>query len=365
MLLVNSASQLDLPQHLGLGTRYNDKQRLADFYNRPARVSTNKGVRAISAIITLTMNPSVDLFGTAERLLDESKTRCQETGRQPGGGGINVARTLRRLGADVLAVFPRGGLNGELLERLLHDENLPCLGIPVDSETRQNLALTETSESKMYHFVFPGPVLKDSEWQLCLDKISYMEPAPQFLVISGSLPRGTPDDFYGRVARAAGERHIKVVLDVSGAALQATLDEGVYLAKLNREEFAQLGYNGPDDPDEQLAAMAKIVAKGCAEILVVTLGPKGALLASRAGDRWALTPPPTKIVSHVGAGDSFVAVMTYQLYRGNSVPEAFRYGVAAATAAVKTAGNQIEDMSTVDEMYRQLSNHPERTTTGV
>ncbi|MDQ2076848.1 1-phosphofructokinase family hexose kinase [Marinimicrobium sp. ABcell2] len=339
------------------------KKRALFLIESPA--TATEGVRAISAIITLTMNPSVDLFGTAERLLDESKTRCQETGRQPGGGGINVARNLRRLGADVLAVFPRGGLNGELLERLLRDEGLPCLGVPVDSETRQNLALTETSTTKMYHFVFPGPVLQDSEWQLCLDRISFMDPAPEYLVISGSLPRGTPSDFYGRVAKAAAERNTKVVLDVSGSALQPPLDEGVYLAKLNRKEFAQLGYTGPDDPEAQLTAMEDIVAKGYVEVLVVTLGPKGALLVSRAGDRWALTPPPTKIVSHVGAGDSFVAVMTYQLHRGNSVPEAFRYGVAAATAAVKTAGNQIDDMSTVDDIYRQLSTHPERAPTGV
>src|SRR5690625_7560504 len=95
------------------------------------------------------MSPSVDLFGVTERLLEESKTRCRETARQPGGGGINVARTLHRLGADVLAVFTCGGANGELLERMLRDEGVACLGIPVDTDMRQNLALTVTDTGKI------------------------------------------------------------------------------------------------------------------------------------------------------------------------------------------------------------------------
>lgn len=311
------------------------------------------------------MSPSVDLFGTTERLLDESKTRCQETAREPGGGGINVARNLHRLGADVLAVFPRGGANGDSLERLLRAEGLPCMGISVDTETRQNLALTVTDTGTMYHFVFPAPALKDQDLQLCLDTITSTEPVPEFLVLSGSLPMAAPSDFYGRVTHAAKANNIKVVLDVSGAALQAPLDEGVYLAKLNRKEFVQLGYTGPEETEAQLDAMEEMVARGYADILVVTLGPKGALLVSRFGDRGALTPPPTDIVSHVGAGDSFVALMTYHLYRGKPVLEAFRYGVSAATASVKTAGNQIKDLSIVDEINRQLSNHPERRPTGV
>lgn len=324
-----------------------------------------EGVLAISAIVTLTMSPSVDLFGVTERLLEESKTRCRETARQPGGGGINVARTLHRLGADVLAVFTCGGANGELLERMLRDEGVACLGIPVDTDMRQNLALTVTDTGTMYHFVFPALELKEQALQLCMDTVTSMKPVPEFLVLSGSLPLAAPRDFYGRITRAANANNVKVVLDVSGTALQAPLDEGVYLAKLNRKEFLQLGYAGPDEPDAQLDAMEAMVAKGYADILVVTLGPKGALLTSRFGDREALTPPPTAIVSHVGAGDSFVALMTYHLYRGEPIYDAFRYGVSAATAAVKTSGNHIEDLSTVDEINRQLSSHPHRRPTGV
>lgn len=343
--------------------RYNNQPTYCDIC--VAVLHVFEGVIAISDIITLTMSPSVDLFGTTERLLAESKTRCQETARQPGGGGINVARSLHRLGADVLAVFTIGGANGDVLETMLRDEGVPCLSVPVDTDTRQNMALTVTDSNTMYHFVFPALTLKEPALQLCMDTIISMKPVPEFLVISGSLPLATPNNFYGRIIRATKANNTKVVLDVSGAAVQPSLDEGVYFAKLNYKEFVQLGYTGPDETDAQLDAMEEMVAKGYAEILVLTLGSKGALLVSRFGDRGALTPPPTDIVSHVGAGDSFVALMTYHLYRGAPVLDAFRYGVSAATAAVATEGNHIKDLSIVDEIYRQLSINPERRPTSV
>src|SRR5690625_6679528 len=133
---------------------------------------------------------------------------------------------------------------------------------------------------------------------------SSMKPVPEFMVLSGSLPLAGPTDVYGLITRAANANNVKVVRDVSGTALQAPLDEGVYLAKLNRKEFLQLGYDGPDEPDAQLDAMEEMVAKGCADILVVTLGPKGALLTSRFGERAALRPPPSAIVSHVEIGSA-------------------------------------------------------------
>src|SRR5690625_5500497 len=154
---------------------------------------------------------------------------------------------------------------------------------------RQNLALTVTDTGTMYHFVFPALELKEPALQLWLDTSTSMTPVREFRVLSGSLPLSAPTDFYGRITRAANANNVKVVLDVSGTALQAPLDEGVYLAKLHRKEFLQLGYAGPDEPDAQLDAMEEMVAKGYADILVVTLGPQGALLTRRLRDREALT----------------------------------------------------------------------------
>lgn len=308
----------------------------------------------MSTVTTLTMNPSIDIFATVDELREDSKSRCKESSREPGGGGINVARNLHRLGMDVEAVFPCGGGNGKMLEAMLKEEGVPCRSIQVSSETRQNLAITERASGKMFHIVFPGTQLQESEWQECLATASNLETKPEYMVLSGSLPRGVPEDFHGRVAKMAAKQGIKVILDTSGNALTAPLKVGVYMAKLNLKEFYQLGYTGEIDHKKQLAAMAKMVEDGFADILILTLGDQGALLADRNGKLLHIAPPSTKVVSHVGAGDSFVSLMLYQLCSGKTVEEAFRFGVAAAAAAIQTTGNQIQDMHSIEKIYREL-----------
>ena len=308
----------------------------------------------MSTVTTLTMNPSIDIFATVDELREDSKSRCKESSREPGGGGINVARNLHRLGVEVEAAFPCGGENGKMLEAMLKEEGVPCRSIQVSSETRQTLAITARASGKMIHIVFPGTQLQESEWQECLATVSNLETKPEYMVLSGSLPRGVPEDFHGRVAKMAAKQGIKVILDTSGNALIAPLKVGVYMAKLNLKEFYQLGYTGESDHKKQLAAMAKMVEDGFAHILILTLGDQGALLADRNGKLLHIAPPSTKVVSHVGAGDSFVSLMLYQLCSGKTVEEAFRFGVAAAAAAIQTKGNQIHDMHRIEKIYREL-----------
>lgn len=302
------------------------------------------------------MNPSVDLFTVTDHLVDDGKSRCQPVTREPGGGGINVARNLHRMGIDTLAIFPAGGANGQLLKQLLTRDQLPFQSLEIINETRQSLAVTEKLSGKMFHFVFSGPEFQETEWRHCLAAVQDLRPSPEYLVLTGSLPPGIPDDFYGRLATTAMAQGVKVILDSSRKALAAPMKAGVYLAKLNRGEFADLGYSGSDDYQHMLAAMGEIVESGRAEALIVTLDAEGALLASRNGDRLHVRPPPTKVRSHVGAGDSFVSVLTYQLLRGKPLTEAFRYGVAAAAAKVQIPGNQLTELDRVEQIYQQIVN---------
>ena len=300
------------------------------------------------------MSPAVDIFATTERLHVDSKSRCRIISREPGGGGINVARNLKRMGFDVMAVFPAGGFSGELLAQLLKRDSLPFTRIPIVNETTQNTGLAETESGRQFHLVFPGAELQESEWQQCLNSISSIIPAPEYLVISGSLPAGVPDDFFARIAALTKERKIKLILDVSGKPLQLALETGVYLVKLNREDFCALGYSGTDDYQSRLTALATMATKGYADIMVLTLGPRGALLATREGENLHAAPPVVEVVSHVGAGDSFVSLMVARLVRGTSVKEAFRYGVAAAAAAISTEGNQLRDFDLVESIYARI-----------
>jgi 6-phosphofructokinase 2 len=305
----------------------------------------------MTAIATLTMSPAVDMFASTGQFYYDSKTRCQINHRAPGGGGINVARNLRRLGLDVLAIFPAGGHHGDLLEQLLAEDGLPFQRINITQETTQNIALSEVCTGKSLHLVFPGAVLLAAEWQACVDAIDALTPAPQLLVISGSLPAPIPSTFFADVIQGCHQRGIRVVVDTSGPALRHALAAGVFFVKLNREDFSALGYTGPDTPQDRLLAMKKMIEDGWAEHLVLTLGPNGALLASRGGELMHLTPPPVTVVSHAGAGDSFVSVMTCKLYQGSGVADAFRYGVAAAAAAISTPGNQLEDLDWLEQVH--------------
>lgn len=321
-----------------------------------SQLSGRTGDADIYAIVTLCMKPAVDLFCETDRLDDAGKSRCRILNREPGGGGINVARNLHGMGVDVQAVLAAGGANGRLIEQMLKDWKVPFRSFDIEDETCQNMGITETSSGKMYHLVFPGQRLKESEWQNCLTYMNSHNPTPEYVVLSGSLPDGVPDDFYGRIASQAKAKGTKVILDSSGRALAAPLKTGVYLAKLNRGEFADTGYSGSDDHQSLLAAMGKRVEDGFAEVLIVTLDAEGALLASCDGTRLHVRPPRTRVKSHAGAGDSFISAMVYQLHRGKPLAEAFRYGVAGAAAKVQIAGNHLNDIDLVEKIYQQIIN---------
>lgn len=301
-------------------------------------------------ILTLTMSPAVDMFAVTEQFFHDSKTRCQITRHLPGGGGINVARNLRRMGISTTAVFPAGGFHGELLSKLLEEDGQSCLRVSVTHETTQNIVLDEKATGLALHLVFPGARLEKDEWLACQKAIRDFSPQPQLLVISGSLPPSVPDSFFAELVEQCHERNLRVVLDTSGNPLRLALAKGVHLVKLNREDFSALGYDGGESPAERLPALKTMLAEGMADHMVLTLGPNGAMLASRDGLHLHARPPSVEVVSHAGAGDAFVSVMTCKLYQGQPVREAFAYGVAAAAAAISTPGNQLEDMDWLEQV---------------
>src|SRR6516225_7322015 len=162
-------------------------------------------------IVTITPNPAVDLSTSVERIVPIYKLRGTSQRRDPGGGGINVARVIKRLGGDVSAIYPVGGTTGDLLRRLLDNEGVPSQTFPIAEETREDFFVSEISTGQPFRFILPGPRLNDGEWQQCLTLLSRVEPFPHFVVASGSLPRGVPDDFYARLAKIAKQRGARMV----------------------------------------------------------------------------------------------------------------------------------------------------------
>lgn len=302
----------------------------------------------MAGIVTFTLNPTIDNSSEADTVQHTHKVRTTGEKFDPGGGGINVARVLSRLGSEVEAVYFAGGVTGSVLCGLLDRTGLRHRYVTIAGDTRISLAVYETRSGKEYRFVPQGPEIKASECRECLDLVRKIECS--WLVLSGSLPRGVPDDFYAQIVDIVRGRGIRVVLDTSGAALKSTLAQGgVHLVKPSLGEMEQLVDRCLSDRDELVEAATAIIENGQAKIVVVSMGHNGAMLV-QAGRVLALPAIPVEPLSAVGAGDSFVAAMTHGLAAGRPVEQAFRLGIAAGTAAVLTPGTDLCHRSDVERL---------------
>jgi 6-phosphofructokinase 2 len=262
---------------------------------------------------------------------------------------------MKRFGADVIAIYPAGGVLGELLRHLVDQEDVPALTVPIAEETREDFTVLEQSSARQYRFVLPGPHLTTEEWQTCLNASASLAESSRFVVASGSLPPGVPDDFYGRVAAVAKRSGAKVVIDTSGAPLRAAVNEGVYLIKPSLREFRELtGQPLERDPD-CIATCRRLIDSGRVEIIALTLSDEGALLVTRDRVLRARTVPvPARPVSVVGAGDSFLGAMIWSLDRGQALDDAFRYGAAAGSAALLRPGTGLCRREDVERLLRDV-----------
>ena len=304
-------------------------------------------------IVTLTPNPAIDISTSVDEIVPIRKLRCTEARRDPGGGGINVGRVVRRLGGLVSAIYPAGGVTGELLRRLVEREGIQSVAISVVGETREDFTVLDQNSGKQYRFVLPGSPLSETEWRACLNALEAIPTPPPFIVCSGSLPPGVPDDFYARVARFAKARGSKVVLDTSGKPLVSALQEGVYALKPNLRELQELANAPLANEQSWLAAGRRLIESGGAEIIALTLAERGSLLMTRDGALRA-NVPDVKVASTVGAGDSFVGGLVWALASGHRTVEAFQWGVAAGTAAVLNPGTELCHADDVVRLVEQV-----------
>jgi 6-phosphofructokinase 2 len=291
-------------------------------------------------IVTVTLNPAIDVTTSTPRIAPAHKLRCARERRDAGGGGVNVARVIRRLGGDVAAAYPAGGPIGALLERLVAAEGVASRVAPISGDTRESFTVFEEETKREYRFVLPGPELSESEWRSCLAEFEAAQAGARFMVASGSLSPGAPDDFHARLAASARRRGVRFVLDASGEALRAALHEGVSLVKPNLRELEDLMGAAMPDQQSRVEACRRLIQEGRAETVALTLGAEGALLVTRT-QVWAAEALQFEVVSSVGAGDSFLGAMLYALASERSLVEALRYGVAAGAAALLTPGTEL------------------------
>jgi 6-phosphofructokinase 2 len=306
---------------------------------------------AAMKVLTLTLNPALDKSTSIEHLAPEHKLRCEPPKYEPGGGGINVARVLRRFGTEALALYQSGGPAGQIIQELLEQEKVPAQGVPTTTWTRENLMVSDRSNTLQYRFVMPGPTLTPIEYQQFLDAISNLPVKPDFVVASGSLPAGVPNDFYGSVTKLCNDLDIGTVLDTSGTALKAALGTGVELIKPNLKELANLFGKEEISAEQEEDLAMELVRSGQSELVAVSLGARGAMLASADGVIYGM-PPSVKVLTTVGAGDSMVAGMVYALCQKMNLEEVLRYGVACGTAATIKPGTGLADPNDVERLRK-------------
>lgn len=302
-------------------------------------------------IITVTFNPCIDKSTSVSAIIAEKKLRCSAPVFEPGGGGINVARAIKKIGGEAIAIYPSGGYSGKFLNLLLQKEDLRTLIVETKNQTRENMIVMDRATNQQYRFDMPGPETQEEEWQSCLQLIE--ETMSRFIVASGSLPPSVPVDIFAEISKIAARENRKLIVDSVEEPLKIALDEGVYMIKPNLGELGRLVGKEELQPDEIEPAARELIEQGKCELVVVSMGPLGAMLVS-GKQLYKIQAPPVKTKSTVGAGDSMVAGIVYCISRGKSLYHALQYGVACGTAATLNYGTGLCRLEDVEKLFEQI-----------
>jgi 6-phosphofructokinase 2 len=307
-----------------------------------------------SRIVALTPNPAVDVCVSVERMVPFHKMRCADARRDAGGGGINVARVINRLGGHPLALFPAGGPIGRLLENLVAAEGVQYRSLPIAGDTREDMTIDERSTGAQFRFVLPGPSLSPIEAHAFLNMIETITPEAEYVVASGSLPPGLAAEFYALAARLLPET--KFILDTSGLALAAALEHGVHMIKPSLRELRELTGETLSGERSWLEAAKTLVSRRSVEWVALTLGEDGALLVGRDQVLRA-TAPKITAASTVGAGDSFLGALVWAMASGRDMKAALRLAVASGSAAMLARGTELGHPSDIARLAEKVEVH--------
>ncbi len=301
-----------------------------------------------TTIATLTLNPALDVSTSVAAVVPAHKLRCDRAVREPGGGGINVARVAERLGERALAVLPLGGPSGATVQALLGVEAMDTTIVPIGGQTRESMSVMEENTGRQYRFVLPGPTLTSAEVDACKQATIEAATGCRCLVISGSLPDGVDPAVFTDLVEALPDT--MVIVDTSGPALKAALQCGAYLVKPSARELANLVERPlPDEAAIEVAAR-ELAASNPVEVVVASIGAGGAIVVTSDGQSTRLRAPTVQVRSAVGAGDSMVAGLAVGISRGLGLDDAVALGVAAGTATVLTDGTELCSPDDVDQL---------------
>lgn len=303
-------------------------------------------------ILTITLKPAVDYATSAEHVEAGPKLYCGKPRIDPGGGGVNVARTILKLGGRARAFVVVGGLMGDRLLALLAAEKVPTVECRVGGETGYSLAVTDTESGEQFRFTLPGDLVNETEAQMVLDRISNTIPRDGFVVLSGGVANGRPDNFPQMVQAAVSQRRGRLVVDTSKAPLLHLINSPAApldVLRLDRSEIEKAVGRSMRSIVDNLAYSEQLVGRGVARIVVSGHGSEGSAMV--AGDqKFFCHAPQVPVQSKIGAGDALVGAFTLSLARGEVPEQALKWGVAAAAATVGTEGTAFPELAETEAL---------------
>lgn len=292
-------------------------------------------------VVTLTLNPALDMSTEVPRLIPDVKLRCSEPLLDPGGGGLNVSRAIAALGGESLALVALGGLTGDRLAGLIRAEGVPFLALTAPGETRQSLTVTAQDTGHQFRFMLPGPIWAEADQERVFTLLRASARPGAYGVISGSQPPGVPVDFPARLARAMPG--LNVVLDTSGSALVEAVAHPIpdlEVLRMDGDEAETLAGRPLATRKDTADFAASLLARGVARTIIIARGADGSILVD-ATQRLFAKAARVQVKSTVGAGDSFVGGYVLSRARGRGAAEAVAMATAAACAAVMTDATQL------------------------
>ena len=302
-------------------------------------------------IATITLSPCLDKSTTVDKFVPEKKLKCSYPVLEAGGGGINVSRALRNFQTDSFCIYISGGYTGRILNNLVYHGQLNASPVTSDLYTRENFIVFENHTHLQFRFGMPVNPIAPKEWKAVIRRLKLTK--SKYVVLSGSIWPYLDEEFYIQLDKFVKKNNSRFIVDTAGVPLKTILRSGAFLIKPNQNEFSQLFGTKILSAKEVVVKAKQMIKTGTVQNILVSLGGQGAVLVSKKGV-WQFTPPKLKVKSTVGAGDTMVAGIVYQLNKDATINDAVKFGIACGSATTVNSGMQLASLEQAKAMLAKV-----------
>ncbi len=301
---------------------------------------------------TITLNPSIDMHWIVDDFVKDDTNRAREVIETPGGKGINVSKVVRELGGKTHAYAILGGLAGERLKELAVPLDFPLSSVPIRGVTRINTLISDLKDKTQSRISAPGPAVSAGELRKFVHLLCKARPQPDWWVFGGSLPSGMAPTVYRELIEALQRTGASCVLDADNKPLKEGMRAKPFMIKPNEFEMQRLCGMKLRTLKEYAREAAKFVKSGI-QVVVVSLGPKGALFVNQS-QALHILPPDVEVRSQLGAGDSLIGGLLRGFQSRLPFVDAAKLGVAASVSTVMREAPRLCRRSDIPHLLKRL-----------